>query len=65
MAAKRADLCLLGVVVDEMGHGVNGAMYRSSVFVGTAEVLPSRTFIVFRHMNGVFHEFCHTFVFQC
>ena len=59
------DLCLLGVVVDEMGHGVNGAMHRTTVFVSAAEVLTRRAFVEFCHMKGVFHEFCHTLVFQC
>ena len=55
----------LGVALYEVAYGVEAAVYGTAVVRGRAEVLHGRRLLVFRHVQGVAHQFVDTLVLHC
>ena len=54
----------LGVVLDEMPHGVQRAVHRAAVVLDAAKVLPQRRFLVARDVHGMTHQLVHALVLR-
>ena len=50
------------MVLNQVGHGVNGTMDSATVVFRTAEVLPQRRFVVFGHVDGMIDKLCHALI---
>ena len=53
------------MVLDKMADGMQRPVHRSAVILGTAEILPQRTFLIPGYMNGMAHQLVHTLVPRC
>ena len=55
----------LGVVLDEVHHGMDAAVHGATVVVGAAKVLASGRLLVLGHVQGVIDELVDALVFHC
>lgn len=56
----------LGVIVDQLGYGVDAAMQRAAVFaVGAAEVLAAGPLFVAGYVEGMVDELVDALSFRC
>ena len=56
----QGDVILLGVILDEVHHGMDAAMHGTVVVFLAAEILHHRRLLIFGHMDGMFDEFLNT-----
>ena len=56
------DSCLLGMVFDEVHHGMQAAVDRSPMIGGIAEVQTAGTLLVVSHVQGMAYQLAHALV---
>ena len=59
---SKGNISLQGMILYEMHDGMQTTVNGSSVIIGTAEVLPARSFLITGYMNGMLHHLVNTFV---
>ena len=57
--------CSLRMVFNQVNHGMNTTVHGTSMVGRATEVGTTWSLLVACHMNGVIHQFLHTFVFGC
>ena len=60
----QGQLCSLRMILDQMPHRMDAAVYGTIMIVFIAEILPQRPFLIFCDMDCMADQFVHTFVFR-
>ena len=59
------DPCIHRVILDQMHHCMNTAVYGTAMIRTVAKILHRRCFLIFRHMDRMMHQFIHTLILCC
>ena len=60
----QGQLCCFRMILDQMPHRMDAAVYGTVMIVFIAEILPQRPFLIFCHMDCMADQFVHAFVFR-